>query len=132
MHCRTALSFLPVPLLLALAACGPSAPPISAPPPPRAAAPAVGLDRVMGQTAAALTALFGNATLDVREGPARKLQFRSPACVLDAYLYPSATGGDPKVTWIDARTSSGNDFDRASCIASLARVEPPTTRPGRR
>ena len=42
----------------------------------------------MGQSAQALVALFGDANLDVREGPARKLQFSSPVCVLDAYLYP--------------------------------------------
>jgi hypothetical protein len=86
----------------------------------------------MGQTAPALTALFGSSTLDVREGQARKLQFRSPACVLDAYLYPPANGGEAKVTWIDARTPVGADFDRASCIASLARVEPPKPKPVRR
>ena len=110
--------------LLALSAC------TTAPaPPPRVAAPAAspgamiaGLDRVMGRDAAALLALFGAAALDVREGPARKLQFRGPACVLDAYLYPPAGGGGPaRVTWIDARTPVGGPFDPASCIAALVR-----------
>lgn len=134
----------PLLLTLALAACGPTAPPVSTPPPPPAipsAAPAVGLDRVMGQNAATLTGLFGPAALDIREGAGRKLQYRSPACVLDTYLYPPASGGEPKVTWIDTRTPTGADFDRASCIASMARtaepVRPPRTapaagRPGRR
>ena len=125
----------PLLLTLALAACGPTAPPISTPPPPplRPAAPAVGLDRVMGQTAPTLTSLFGTAALDIREGTGRKLQYRSPACVLDTYLYPPASGGEPKVTWIDTRTPTGADFDRASCIASMARttepVRPPRTAP---
>ncbi|MDO6412803.1 hypothetical protein Q4F19_00255 [Sphingomonas sp. BIUV-7] len=131
----------PLLLVLALSACGPTAPPASTPPPPsRAAAPAAGLDRVMGQSAPSLIASLGTPALDVREGTARKLQFRSPACVLDTYLYPPAGGGDPKVTWIDARTPTGADFDRASCVASLARIEPPkpartvpaAARPGRR
>jgi hypothetical protein len=132
----------PLLLILALAACGPTAPPVStpAPPPLAPAAPALGLDRVMGQTAPTLTTLFGPAALDVHEGQARKLQYRSPACVLDTYLYPPAGGGDAKVTWIDTRTPTGADFDRASCIASLARVEPvrpartapAAARPGRR
>jgi hypothetical protein len=129
------------PALLALAACGPTAPPISAPPPPlRDSAPAVGLDRVMGQTAPTITGLFGPPALDIREGQGRKLQYRSPACVLDAYLYAQAGGGDAKVSWIDTRTPNGTDFDRASCIASLARAEPlkpartvpAAARPGRR
>lgn len=131
-------------LTIVLAGCGPSAPPISTPPPPPplvSAPPAVGLTRVMGQTAPTLIAFLGAPALDVREGPARKLQFRSVACVLDAYLYPptDGSGGEPKVTWIDTRTPAGADFDRASCIASLARAEPPkpvrtapaATRPGR-
>jgi hypothetical protein len=63
--------------------------------------------------------LFGKADLDVREGAARKLQFASPACVLDTYLYPPAAGGEPIVTHIDARLPDGRDFDRASCVAAL-------------
>ncbi|WP_174274140.1 hypothetical protein [Sphingomonas bacterium] len=88
------------------------------PPPPRAA---TGVDRVMGHDARTLVALFGPPMLDLREGPARKLQFRGPACVLDAYLYPPGGGGELKVTWIDARTPAGAEFDRASCIAALVR-----------
>ena len=75
----------------------------------------------MAQEARALTALFGPAELDLREGPAHKLQYRGSACVLDAYLYPPAGGGEPRVTWIDARTPQGGDFDRASCVAALTR-----------
>jgi hypothetical protein len=75
----------------------------------------------MGRTAAELIALFGDADLDGREGQARKLQFVGPACVLDAYLYPAKSGAEPVVTYIDARRPSGDDIDRASCIAALAR-----------
>ena len=75
----------------------------------------------MGQSAQALVALFGDANLDVREGPARKLQFSSPVCELDAYLYPPAQGKEPTVRYIDARQPSGDDFDKASCIAALSR-----------
>lgn len=119
-------------LLLALAAsaCGPTERPAPVPPPPPAtprSPGAVGLDRVMNQTAPTILALLGTPVLDLREGPARKIQFRSPACVLDAYLYPPEGGGDPKVKWIDTRTPSGADFDRASCISSLARVPEPVT-----
>lgn len=75
----------------------------------------------MGQSAQALVALFGDANLDVREGPARKLQFSSPVCVLDAYLYPPDQGKEQTVRYIDARQPNGDDFDKASCIAALSR-----------
>ena len=79
----------------------------------------VGLEAVMGRTASALEAQFGRPELDVREGSARKLQFAGPACVLDAYLYPPARGGEALVTHIDARLPDGRDIDRASCVAAL-------------
>ena len=82
---------------------------------------ASGLDRVMGQDARALQILFGDPDLDVREPPARKLQYVGPVCVLDAYLYPPVAGKEPVVRYIDARRPNGDDFDRASCIAALSR-----------
>jgi hypothetical protein len=91
--------------LLALAACAtPPAPPVRAAPPPVTLG--AGLDRVMGQDARALTALFGDPDQDVRDDGARKLQFTSSACVLDAYLYAKGSGREPVVTWIDARLPS--------------------------
>ena len=74
----------------------------------------------MGRNARALVALLGDPGLDVREGPARKLQFLGPACVLDAYLYPPRGGGEPVVTHVDARMPDGRDIDRASCVAALS------------
>ena len=74
----------------------------------------------MGATAQRLIAQFGAPDLDLREGPARKLQFLAPACVLDAYLYPSRAGrGEPVVTHVDARQPDGREMDRASCVAAL-------------
>ncbi|MFN3946001.1 MAG: hypothetical protein ACK4K7_13840 [Allosphingosinicella sp.] len=80
-----------------------------------------GLEAVMGRNAAALTRQFGDPDLDVREGNARKLQFGSAVCVLDAYLYPPAGGGEAIVTYVDARLPDGRDVDRASCVAALGR-----------
>ena len=82
--------------------------------------PVAGLENVMGQNAAALVRQFGTPDADVREGTARKLQFASAICVLDAYLYPSGNG-EPKVTWLDARERDGSSIDRASCVAALTR-----------
>jgi hypothetical protein len=112
-------------LALLLAGCGEStmarpATPVSAvikqPP-----LPANGLERVMGQNAAGLTQTFGPPNADVREGTARKLQFQGTFCVLDTYLYPGKNGGEPTVTYLDARQPDGSPIDRASCVAALAR-----------
>jgi len=98
------------------------APPVRAPaPPPAPTYSTLGLESVIGQSARALVALFGNPDLDVREGAARKLQFLGPACVLDAYLYPPRAGADPIVSHVDARLPDGRDIDRSSCVAALSR-----------
>ena len=107
----------------ALAGCVPS----TTPPPQTAAAVAVpytgvGLEHVVGQNAASLVALFGQPDADVREGSARKLQFASGICVLDAYLYPKGST-EPRVTYIDAREPDGSAIDRASCVSALTRRE---------
>lgn len=109
--------------LISLAACVEKPPQATAPPPSRPVQQS-GLERVMGQNAEMLRALFGEPDLDVREGAARKLQYASTVCVLDAYLYPPAAGREPQVRYIDARLPSGDDFDRASCIAALIRRDP--------
>jgi outer membrane biogenesis lipoprotein LolB len=123
---RTRAASLAAILLLAGCASAAKEAPTVAPPPRVAQRPIVsyhstGLENVIGRTAAILEAQFGKAGLDVREGPARKLQFAGPACVLDAYLYPPKGGGEPIVTHLDARLPDGRDFDRASCVAALSR-----------
>ena len=84
-----------VPISLAvLAGCTSTAPrPVSV---PLVSAPIrpTGLQAVLGQPAQALIAEFGAPALDTKEAQARRLQFRSGICVLDAYLYPSEGGGD--------------------------------------
>ncbi len=75
---------------------------------------------LLGMTAAELVAHFGNPALQVREGPGLKMQFRSRYCVLDAYLYPPATGpGVTRVTHSDARLPSGADTDLATCVSAV-------------
>jgi hypothetical protein len=114
--------------LAALTACVSTNRPRPAPPTPRQPvvstplhAPPSGLDAVMGRSAGALIALFGAPGLDAREGPARKLQFLGPVCVLDAYLYPPRGGGEPVVTHVDTRRPDGSDTDRAACVEALSR-----------
>lgn len=106
--------------LLALAACATGgARPAAVSAPPRQL-PAIGLERVMGQDQPGLVRLFGQPDAEMREGTARKLQFASGICVLDAYLYPKS-GEPPRVTWLDARQPDGSPIDRASCVAALTR-----------
>ncbi|MFO1239551.1 MAG: hypothetical protein U1E64_04280 [Sphingomonadaceae bacterium] len=80
-----------------------------------------GLERVVGRDARALVAQFGPAVQDVIEASARKLQFASPSCILDAYLYPPARGKEPLVTYVDARQPDGRSIDNAACVAALMR-----------
>jgi hypothetical protein len=111
-------------LLATMAGCvAPTKPAAPPPPPPPPTYSVLGLESVIGRTAQALETQFGRPDLDVREGDARKLQFSSTICVLDAYLYPPGRGGDAVVTHVDARLPDGRDFDRASCVAALARRE---------
>lgn len=116
-------------VLAALSGCTTTQRPRTAPPVrpeprpivPVATRPAAGLEAVMGHNARALIVLFGNPGLDVREGPARKLQFLGPACVLDAYLYPRRRGDEPVVTHVDTRLPDGRDTDRGNCVEALSR-----------
>ena len=107
---------------IALSACA------TTPPPKPRAVPTVsvpmrpmGLERVLGQDARALAALFGTPDQDVKEETARRLQYAGPFCILDTYLYPPKAGAEPVVTYIDARQPDGKDIDRASCVAALVR-----------
>jgi hypothetical protein len=111
--------------LAVLAGCGATAkaPPIaiSAVVPASIARSVSGLDRVMGKDARALVSLFGAADQDVQEPGARKLQFGSGTCTLDAYLYPPAQGREPVVTYVDARALDGKDVDKVACVSALAK-----------
>jgi hypothetical protein len=82
------------------------------------AAPLTG-DRVIGKDARGLTSLFGTADLDVFEADARKLQFGTGSCIMDAYLYPPAKGREPVVTYFEARQLDGRDADKAQCVDAL-------------
>ena len=112
--------------LLAVSACGEQVPPPKSPawiapvPLPVPMRQGSGLDRVIGKDARALIQMFGPAAQDVREEGARKLQFASADCILDAYLYPSAKGKEPVVTYLSARVADGRDADEASCVAALS------------
>ena len=87
---------------------------------PIAPSPHVG-SSILGLTASEVVRQLGNPALQVREGAGLKMQFRSRYCVLDAYLYPPASGaGLTRVTHSDARLPSGADTNQAACISAIA------------
>ena len=111
--------YLPAAFLF-LSACATT--PQTQPSTPQVVTPQVPQERgdLIGLTATDLIQRFGTPTLQIREGHSLKLQFRAQACVLDAYLYPSASGqGVARVTHVDARLRSGADTSQAICIAAL-------------
>ena len=90
--------------------------------PTRPTSPVVPLERgdLIGLTASDLVQRLGNPALQIREGQSLKLQFRAPACILDAYLYRPASGqGVERVAHVDARLRSGADTNQRTCIAAL-------------
>lgn len=102
------------------------APPSAAAPAPRSAQPRLVLkDRdpsaILGTQASALTERFGIARLTLPEGEATKLQFASPTCVLDIYLYPLAAGAEPIATHVLSRRRDGSAIEQSACVAALER-----------
>ncbi|MFL6729724.1 MAG: hypothetical protein ACJ8ET_10390 [Sphingomicrobium sp.] len=106
-------------LTLFLAACAARPEVPAAAPAPVTAPRSQVRSSIVGLTASELVGHFGNPALQVREGTSLKLQFRGSSCILDAYLYPSDTGGVQRVTYVDTRLSSGAATDQAACIAAL-------------
>ncbi|MBC7521287.1 MAG: hypothetical protein H7268_09375 [Sandarakinorhabdus sp.] len=112
----------PLALLLVVAGCAAAPPPkpAAAPPPPP---PPPGLGRLIGQSAAGVTALLGAASLDRSEGPARQMQFIRPPCVLDVFLYP-ATSGAVVVRTAAARKPDGSRMDPGTCLGLIVPARP--------
>jgi hypothetical protein len=116
-------SFLSAALCVPLAACGSGVVvPRTGYTPPPAGPPASAFMKqgpLMGSDARALTQMFGQPRLDIRETTVRKLQFANGRCILDAYLYTPARGKEPVVTHVDARSPTGADVDPAACATAL-------------
>ncbi|WP_344707927.1 hypothetical protein [Sphingomonas swuensis] len=107
---------------LSVAACAGTPPP--APTPQPASLPAQPTERgaLIGRSQAELVARLGNPTFQVREGIGLKLQWQNDRCVIDAYLYPPASGtGVATATHVDSRRPlSGDDLPQDACLASFS------------
>ena len=78
---------------------------------------------------------FRQAAAAGREGDGTKLQFAGPDCVLDAYLYPPAGGGTPRVDPCRRAQPPGQRRQRAELHlrrSKGARAAPAPTSPHRR
>lgn len=75
---------------------------------------------VIGADARALTRLFGEPRLDIRDPAARKLQFSDGRCILDAYLYAPRERREPVVTYAEARRADGATMDVVACVHQLS------------
>ena len=120
MHRAAMRRFIPTATLF-LAGCATAPQPQPAPQLPAVVTPSQHVhSAVIGMTASELVAHLGTPALQVREGSGLKMQFRSRYCVLDAYLYPPASGaGLTRVTHSDARLPTGADTDQAACISQI-------------
>ena len=107
-----------VSLTAALAACARTPEPVATPGPTPVTRPA---GELVGLSHSEILARFGQPSFQVREGTGTKLQWANATCVLDAYLYPQASGRGDRVTHVDARRPSGDDVDARTCASTLAR-----------
>jgi hypothetical protein len=120
------MSFKHLPLLagLLLAGCTATTPTVQAPPPPPRMAPdPPGLVLILRKSEAEVLALLGAASMSRSEGPARQLQFIRPPCILDAFLYPDATGV-LKVRTAVARKPDGSRMEPGACLTLILPVRP--------
>ena len=125
----TLKAVLPLSAAMLLSACGdvvPQAPRSASytPATPRPtvqqpATPAPQANGVIGADAQALTRLFGQPRMDIRDPTARKLQFSDGRCILDAYLYVTRDKREPVTTFAEARRSDGTQMDWMACANQL-------------
>ena len=77
---------------------------------------------LIGMSATELGQRLGQPRLEVREGHGTKVQYAAGDCVLDAYLYPPASGsGVARVTHVDTRNREGRSAPQSACIAAVER-----------
>lgn len=106
-------------LTLLVSGCATAPPqPVAQQPTPVAPAPRESGD-LIGLTANELVGRLGRPALQIAEGQSLKMQFRSPRCVLDVYLYPGSGGGPYRVNHVDARNRAGADMSQYDCLSAL-------------
>ena len=77
--------------------------------------------QLVGLESAQVTGLLGAADFRRDDGPAEILQYRSPTCVLDLYLYRDDGSGEYRVKYIEARDRSLAQQAPQTCVTSVMR-----------
>ena len=108
------------PLLLSVVLLGGCVPVVVPVPLPAPVAQPKPKTELLGREPQQVTALLGSPSFDRSEGPARQLQFKNGACVLDVFFYPDHKSGRVTATHVEARTPAGQAYDAAACTEALA------------
>jgi hypothetical protein len=75
--------------------------------------------RVMGLSAGELRSRLGEAELTQRAADGQLWQYRSDQCVFDMVLYPDGAGGEPRVSYTEARRRDGGSIAPARCLGQV-------------
>ena len=106
-------------LTLSLAACATTPTINAAPPAPVIAPDPPGLVQILRKPEATITALLGRPSMARTEGPARRLQFIRPPCILDIFLYPTPQSPTPLARSATARKPDGSAMEPGACLTLI-------------
>jgi hypothetical protein len=83
--------------------------------------------QLTGLGPAQLDELLGPPQFKRTDGPARMIQYRNDACVLDIFIYEDHATGQARVEHVEARDHGLRGMSETTCLAALLR----SRRPGR-
>lgn len=83
--------------------------------------------QLTGLGPAQLDELLGPPQFKRTDGPARMIQYRNDACVLDIFIYENHATGQARVEHVEARDHGLRGMSETTCLAALLR----SRRPGR-
>lgn len=96
------------------------------PQPPVAPEPPAPPPRLMGLGHAEVVDILGQPAFQRHDAPALLLRYRGEACILDLFLYPSASAdaaGSPTVEHVEARTTDGHSTVTSDCVAAVMKAK---------
>jgi hypothetical protein len=74
-----------------------------------------------------LVGLLGPADFNRVDGPAEILQYRNGTCTLDVFLYDKGSGGETRVTHVEARDANMDAVSEDTCLRSVVGGPRPRT-----
>jgi len=73
-----------------------------------------------------LDELLGPPQFKRTDGPARLMQYRNDACVLDVFVYENRSTGESRVEHVEARDHGLRGMPETTCLAALLRSRKPS------